>query len=59
MPKGYGGLMTEEQVADLNQLFVELEATVTDKQLRKALEKVNRILSDSSGGVIAFVNWNS
>lgn len=59
MPKGYGGLMSEEQVAELNQLFVELEATVTDQQLRKALEKVNRLLSDSSGGVIAYVNWNS
>jgi hypothetical protein len=59
MPKGYGGLMTEEQVAEINALFVELEATVTDKPVRKALEKLNKALSDSSGGVIAEVNWNS
>lgn len=59
MPKGYGGLMSQEQVADLNQLFIELEATTTDKHVRRQLEKLNRILSDSSGGVIAYVNWNS
>lgn len=59
MPKGYGGMMSELQVADINALFVELAATVTDKHVRTALEKLNKILSDSSGGAITEVNWNS
>lgn len=51
--------MSEELVADINELFAKLVLTVKDKHLRQLLAKLNKHLSDTSGGVIAYVNWNS
>lgn len=51
--------MTEQTVEQLNALFAELVVTAKGKALRDQLDKLNKLLSDSSGGVIAYVNWNS
>lgn len=51
--------MSQETVDALNELFALLAVKVQDKQVRHSLEKLNKRLHDESGGVIAFVNWNS
>lgn len=51
--------MSPELVADINELFGRLAKEVKDKRLRQLLAKLNKHLSDSSGGVVAYVNWNS
>jgi hypothetical protein len=59
MPHAYGGAITAETVAEINELFVKLEEEVSDKRVRKMLDRLNKYLHNTSGGVIAYVNWNS
>lgn len=51
--------MSQETIDQLNVLFAELVVTAKGKALRDQLAKLNQLLSDSSGGVINYVNWNS
>jgi len=51
--------MTPELVAELNAMFIELEKTVKVKKVRATLQRLNQIISRTTGGAVTFVSWNS
>lgn len=51
--------MTPDLVAELNEMFAELKSTVKVKKVRKLLDRLNKILNQTTGGAVTYVNWNS